>query len=206
MQVPLQVSYRGVEKTDALDALIQEKVDKLEDACSQLNSCRVSIEKAHVHPDSGSPYRVRIDMTVPPSHELAAVKSPGEATQYVPLEAVIREAFDAARRQLVEINRREQEEVKRHPDQEMDGIVKVTFPEKDYGFIKSLDGQDVYFNRGSVLNDDFDRMEVGTGVHFFMVQAEEGPRASTVKIVDKPGIEPEHGRAGEMAASPPGWQ
>ncbi|MEB3357232.1 MAG: HPF/RaiA family ribosome-associated protein [Synechococcales bacterium] len=206
MRVPLEVSYRGVEKTDALDALIQEKVGKLEEVCSQLSSCRIGVEKTHVHPDSGSPYRVRIDMTVPPGHELAATKNPGEGTQYVPLETVIRDTFDAARRQLVELNRREQDEVKRHPDQEMDGIVKVLYPDKDYGFIKALDGEDVYFNRGSVLNDDFDRMEVGTGVHFFKVQAEQGPRASTVKIVDKPGIEPEHGRAGDMAASPPGWQ
>jgi len=37
------------------------------------------------------------------------------------------------------------------------------------------------------LNDDFDRLEIGTGVRFVEEPGEEGPQASTVQIVDKPG-------------------
>jgi hypothetical protein len=38
-----------------------------------------------------------------------------------------------------------------------------------------------------VTQDDFQRLEIGTGVRFFPRRCEEGPQASTVQIVDKPG-------------------
>lgn len=207
MQVPLEVSYRYVEKTDALDALINEKVAKLEQVCDHINSCRVAIEKIHDRPSSGSPYRVRIDLTVPPNHELVADKNPGEGDQYDPLETVIRSAFDAARRQLVELNDRQHERVKSHPEQEMGAIVTKLFPEQGYGFIKSLDSdEDIYFHRNSVVEDDFDRIEVGTGVRFVAQQSEDGLlHASTVQIVNKPGANVS--KAEEQAIEPPlGWK
>jgi hypothetical protein len=40
----------------------------------------------------------------------------------------------------------------------------------------------------SILHNDFNRLEITTCVNFSLDQGEEGPRASTVKIVDKPGI------------------
>ena len=205
MQVPLEVSYRNVEKTDALEALVQEKVDKLEEVCDHISSCRIAIEKAHDHPSSGSPYRVRIDLTVPPRHELAVTKSPDEGTQYEPLEAVIRDAFEAARRQLAELNERQHQKVKSHPTQEMTGIVTKLSADEGYGFIKSLEGQEIYFNRNSVLSNDFDRLEIGTGVQFFAQEGDEGLRASTVGIVNKPGASAS--KVSEEEIEPPlGWK
>lgn len=187
MQVPLETTYRGVEKTDAIEALVQEKVAKLEEACDHISSCRVAIEKPHDHPRSGSPYRVRIDLKVPPGHEVVADSNPGEGIQYTELETVIRDAFDAALRQLKELNERQHQKVKTHEMQEMVALVTQLFPEEGYGFIKTLDGEEIYFHANSVLHNDFDRLEIGTGVQFFVEQGEQGPQATTVKIVDKPG-------------------
>lgn len=211
MQVPLQVSYRDVPKTDALENLIREKVAKLEQFCDHINSCRVAVERAHEHPSHGSPFRVRIDLTVPPGHELAVVKNPAEGNQYDPVDSVIRDAFEAARRQLVSLNRKQQGQVKQHPNQAMTAIVTQLFPEENYGFLKTLEGQDVYFNRNSVLHDDFDRLEIGTGVRFMMTEAEEGPRATTIQIVNKPGSRisktDDHEQSEEVDVDPPaGWQ
>jgi hypothetical protein len=50
---------------------------------------------------------VRLDITVPPSHELAVERSPDSGTQYEPVDAVIRHAFDAMERQLKELNERQ---------------------------------------------------------------------------------------------------
>jgi hypothetical protein len=64
----------------------------------------------------------------------------------------------------------------------------------------------IYFHRNSVLEGDFDRLEVGTGVNFFEHddEGEHGPQASTVRIVDKPGVRAP--RVDEPAAGPPlGW-
>ncbi|HHP7243160.1 MAG TPA: HPF/RaiA family ribosome-associated protein [Elainellaceae cyanobacterium] len=206
MNVPLEISYRHVDKTEALESLIREKVDKLEDVCDHISSCRIAIEKPHEHPSSGTPYRVRIDLRVPPGHELAVDKSPDQGTQYEPLETLIREAFDAARRQLIELNERQHSEVKHHEDQSMGAIVTTLFPEDNYGFIKTLDGREVYFHRNSVLNNDFDRLEIGTGVRMFVTEGEKGPQASTVQIVNKPGVRASKVDEEEEEIAPPaGW-
>lgn len=205
MNIPLEVSYRGVEKTDALEALIQEKVSKLEEVCDHISRCQIAIEKAHTNPSSGSPYRVRIDLTVPPGHELAAVKNPDDGTQYIPLEAVIRDTFEAARRQLQELSARQRNEVKTHAQQSITAVVTQLFPEQDYGLIKSLDGQDIHFDRSSMLHDDFEWMEIGTGVQFFLVETEAGPRAVNVKIISKPGVRVGKAETTTIPA-PRGWQ
>lgn len=190
MQVPLEVTYRGVEKSDAIDTLIDEKVEKLEEVCDYINSCHIAIEKPHDRPSHGSPYRVRLDITVPPGHEIIAENNQSEGDQYQPLNAAVREAFDAARRQLRKLAKRQNESDKGRTtsaSQETTALVVRVFRDEGYGFLKTLDGQEVYFHRNSVLLDDFDRIEVGTGVRCFVTQGDEGPQASTVKIVDKPG-------------------
>lgn len=109
MRVPPEISYRGVNKTEALETLIAEKIDKLEQFYSEISSCHLSIEKVHDHPDSGSPYRVRIDITVPEDREVVVDKSPdkGKALPNQPLEALIRDAFEVANRQLKDMNQQQ---------------------------------------------------------------------------------------------------
>lgn len=204
MQIPYDVSYRDVDKTDALSSLIDEKIGKLEEVCDHISSCHIAVEKTHDHPKSGSPYRVRLDITVPPGHEIAVVKSPDDGVQYEPLDTVIRSAFDAAVRQLKELNDRQNRQVKTHTEQQIGGIVTKLFPKEGYGFLKSMDSQEIYFHQNSVLNHDFDRLTVGSGVQFFASEGEDGLQASTVRLVDKPGDRV--GQADEeIVAQPLGW-
>lgn len=206
MKVQPSITYRDVPKTEAIDSLVREKIEKLEQFCNYMNSCRVAIEKPHDHPSHGSPYRVRLDITVPPSHEIAAVSNPNEGNQYAPLETVIRDAFDAARRQLIELVERQRDEVKEHPEQETQGIVTKLFKEDGYGFLKTVDtGREIYFHAHSVLHDDFERIEVGTGVHFAEEMGEMGPQATTVQIVNKPGVSTPKSDHEELEV-PMGWK
>ncbi|MBW4644280.1 MAG: HPF/RaiA family ribosome-associated protein [Goleter apudmare HA4340-LM2] len=204
MKVPPEISYRNVDKTDAIANLVAEKIAKLERVCSYISSCHIAIEKIHDRPRSGSPYRVRIDLTVPPGHELVAESNPEQGTQYEPLDAVIRDAFNAARQQLVKLTERQHEsdQSKNYEQlQETTALVTKLFRDKGYGFLKTLDGREIYFHRHSVLHNDFDRLEIGTGVHFSQEQGEEGPQASTVKIVDKPGVRA--GKSDQTLIEPP---
>ncbi len=114
MRISPEISYRGVNKTDALESLIAEKITKLEQVYDQISSCHIALERPHDHPESGSPYRVRIDITVPESREVVVDKSPDDGTQYPPLEAVIRDAFEAATRQLRELNQQQHNHMKTH--------------------------------------------------------------------------------------------
>lgn len=114
MRVPPEIAYRGIDKTPALEALVAEKIDKLEKFYSQISSCHLAIEKVHDHPEQGSPYRVRIDITVPEDREIVVDKSPDHGKQNQPLEALIREAFDVANRQLKELNEQQHNHMKTH--------------------------------------------------------------------------------------------
>ncbi|MBH8550810.1 HPF/RaiA family ribosome-associated protein [Nostocaceae cyanobacterium CENA357] len=191
MKIPPEITYRNVEKTNAIDTLVNEKIAKLEHICNYISSCHIAIEKAHDRPRSGSPYRVRIDMTVPPGHELVAESNPSESNQYEPLDVVIRDAFNAARQQLFKLTKQQHESdrSKSYEEvQETTALVTKLFRDQGYGFLKTLDGREIYFHCNSVLHDDFERLEIGTGVHFSLEQGEEGPQASTVKIINKPGV------------------
>ena len=62
------------------------------------------------------------------------------------------------------------------------------FPYEDHGFIRTREGRELYFHRNSVLNDEFDKLGIGTGVCFVAEAGGKGPQASTVQIVDKPRV------------------
>jgi len=209
MKVPPEITYRGVEKTAAIATLISEKIAKLEQVCDHISSCHIAIEKEQDRPRDRSPYRVRLDITVPPGHELAAESHMGNRTQYAEVDVVIRDAFDKAWRQLRDLSRQQKEHVKGQVNDGAEAttaLVTKLFPEQDYGFLKTLSGEDIYFNRNSVVHNDFDRLGIGTGVRFEAVEDEQGLlHATTVKIVDKPGA-----RAGKSDEAlidlPLGWE
>jgi len=186
MRVPLEISFRSVEKTEFLEGLIREKSARLERICDYLTSCRVAVESPQKHQQSGQPFRVRIDVKVPPGHELVATRETTEGDIHNDLPAVLRDAFGAIERQLKKLVEQQRGQTKTHPEQETNAFVSKVFKDEDYGFLKTLEGRDIYFHRNSVLHDEFERMEVGTGVRYVEVQGEEGPQASTVKVVDRP--------------------
>jgi cold shock CspA family protein len=187
MNVPLELSFRHIEKTADLESLIRERVEKLEQVCDYLSSCRVSLDRIHHVPRRGSPYRVRVDLTVPPGHELVATREPGEGDAEDVLHSIIREVFDAAQRQLKELVHKQRGKLKSHPDQEVVAIVTRLYPEEGYGFIRTIDGREIYFHRNSVVNEEFEALSEGTGVHFEEELGEEGPQATSVKVIGRTG-------------------
>ena len=186
MQVPPEIAYRGLDKTEYIDNLIRHKITKLEEICDYLISCHIAIENPHRQRQTGNPYQVRLDLRVPPKHELVVKRKSTGKNNEEPLEALIRRTFQAAQRELKKLVEKQRGEVKRHPEQETMAIVAELFPKENYGFLKTVGGRDIYFHAHSVLNNDFDRLEVGTGVRYSEEAGEKGPQASTVEIVDKP--------------------
>ena len=165
MQVPLQMSFRKVRKSTAIEDLIRDQAAKLERVCDHIVGCRIAVEKPQKHQKSGNPFRVRIDVTVPPEHELVVTREASEGDLHEQLPTVLRNAFGAMRRQLRKLVEKQHGDVKTHPAQEVGGLVVRLFREQGYGFIKSLDGQEVYFHKNSLPGDKFDRLEIGSGVH-----------------------------------------
>jgi len=187
MKVPLEIVFKGIEHSDEVEALIREEADKLERACHYMIHCRVAVEKRQQHQEVGNPYRVRIDMTVPPGHELVVKREPSKGDMHDPLDIVIKHAFNSAARQLRKLVEQQRGDVKTHPDQQVTAVVHKLFPNEGYGFLRTVDTQDeIYFHRNSVLHDDFDRLTIGLGVRYTAELGEKGLQATSVQIVDKP--------------------
>ncbi|MEL6580970.1 MAG: HPF/RaiA family ribosome-associated protein [Cyanobacteria bacterium J06621_12] len=207
MQITPEITYRNLEKTAAIHSLIEEKIAKLEQFCDYINSCRVVVEKAHDHPDSGSPHKVSIDITIPHGREIAVSQNPDQGKQYPPLETVIRDAFEAARRQVVGLSTEQKGERKMHYEQEISAIITKLFPEQGYGFLKAVDtGEEIYFHHNSVVNKDFSNLEIGNGVRFKETQGEMGLQATTVQVIDRQSSVASNNSVPNAAEKPLGWK
>lgn len=188
MDVPIEISYHDVRKTDNLDNLVREKAARLDKFHDHITSCSVAVELEQNPHETANMYRVRINLRVPPGHELVVNEKSEQDDQRVGLEAVIRRAFGKMEKQLKTLKEKQHEKVKEHPAQAVQGIVKELHPDEDYGFIQNVeDGRDIYFHRNSVHNDEYDRLEVGTGVRFDHELGDKGFQATFVQIVAKPG-------------------
>ncbi len=104
MQIPVQITFRDMETSPALEATIRERVQKLEQY-GEVNSCRVLIESPHRHSQKGSHFRVRIDLTLH-GDELVVGRDPAAHDAYADPYVAVREAFDAANRQVNEWGRK----------------------------------------------------------------------------------------------------
>lgn len=178
MEIPQEVSFRNVEPTERLKARLDREIGKLERFYDGIIGCHVMVEVPHERHESGNLHHVRIRVTVP-GEELVVSRDPPEHHEHEQVETAIDDAFAAMQRQLEEYSRRRRREVKHHESQPRGKVTKL-FPPLDYGFIETREGTEVYFHRNSVVNGDFDELQVGDLVRFAAEQGVEGPQASTV--------------------------
>jgi len=99
MEQGLQISWRGVPPSPALEADIREKAAKLEQFFNPIISCRVVVEAPQTHRRHGKLYRLRIDVHVP-GHTINVSHDPSADHSHEDMYVTIRDAFGAARRQL----------------------------------------------------------------------------------------------------------
>lgn len=185
MQLPLQVSFRHMEHSDEIEAIVCQKAAALDKFADHIMSCRVALGPVGEHHKHGNLYEVRIDITVP-GEEIAVTSAPSQHAECRDIRVALRDAFDSARRQLEDYVRRKRGFVKTLATTPH-GRVSKLFPQENYGFIETPDGRDVFFHRQSVLHGAFNRLEIGTEVAFVEEPGEKGPQASTVKPVGRHG-------------------
>ena len=207
MKIPLQITFRNMAPSPAIESNIREKASKLDSLYDAVMSCRVIVEAPHRHHHKGKAYLVRIDLTVPggelvinrapkrleaaksrrseePVQEFTEVHEPSKHAAHEDIYVAIRDAFNAAGRKLQDHARRRRGKVKLHETSPVARVAKL-FPIEDYGFLQTSDGREVYFHKNSVLAPGFDRLEVGNQVHFAEEPGEKGPQASTVRLTGK---------------------
>jgi cold shock CspA family protein len=199
MKSQMQITFRNMKRSKEIEGWIRAEAAKLENFYSQLMGCRIAVEVPHRHHRKGSPYHIRIDLTVPrgeivvkrePSLSTRArqlgereIKKQSEVkTPHKDLRLAINDAFRAAGRRMQDYARRQRGDIKTHTLFPEARVSKILLPE-GYGFLTSDDGREIYFHKNSVLGRAFPRLKVGTTVRFVEEPGEKGPQASTVRIV-----------------------
>jgi ribosomal subunit interface protein len=182
MEIPVQVTFHGIDRSPAIEGYVQQRAAKLETFFNRMVGCHVTLEAPHRHHRHGRHYRVRIDMVVPGA-ELVVGRTPDERTVQEDVYAAIDEAFDDAGRVLEDHARKRRGDTKAHQNEdEREGRVSKLFPDEGYGFLETPEGDEVYFHQNSVLRHGFHKMHVGTRVRFIEEAGERGPQASTVVV------------------------
>ncbi|MBD3421057.1 MAG: HPF/RaiA family ribosome-associated protein [Chitinivibrionales bacterium] len=188
MNVPAEISFRNMQKTGPLDALVREKIAKLEEFCDHISRCSVIVEQQERKQRSANPYHVRIDLTIPPGHHIAVNQKPRQVDVDDAADAEIRSAFKKAGRLVRELNERQHGNAAEHEQHSTNAVIETLFREQGYGFIRTIDNRQVYFHRNALDEKDYDRLQPGTGVSFDETRGKEGPQARHVRIIEKPGV------------------
>jgi cold shock CspA family protein/ribosome-associated translation inhibitor RaiA len=173
MELPLQITAHNFSLSPDEEQAIRDAVVKLDEFAPRIVSCRVAIEVSKGRGRSGRQYRIHVKLDVP-GEEIVVRHQSDEA-----IPTAVQKAFKAVGRRLQDHVRRQRGDVKL-PRRAPRGVVVRLFPGEGYGFLASEDGHEIYFDRRSVLNDAFDRLQEDAEVRYVEESGERGPQASTV--------------------------
>lgn len=99
MTIPVQITFRHMETSAAVETRVRELADHLGVFSDRITSCRVVLDSPHRHQHQGKVFNVKVQLALPGEDVVVDMERPqrdGHEDVYV----VLRDAFDAARRQL----------------------------------------------------------------------------------------------------------
>lgn len=109
MNVPLQITYREIGSSAAVDAHVRSHVEKLGRISERVVSCHVVLTAAGFGPKRENPYfDVHIDLLIP-GHTISIDHEPAPKHEHDDLFAAIDRAFARTTRQLSERSDRDDE-------------------------------------------------------------------------------------------------
>ncbi len=113
MKLPVQITYRNMQKSEAVDAFVRTKAAGLDKYCPDITGCRVVVEAPHRSHRIGNLYRVRVDVTIPGT-EVVAARHPAFHHAHEDVQVAVRDAFRAARREVMDYVRERRGQTKAH--------------------------------------------------------------------------------------------
>ena len=99
MTFPLQVTFRGMDHSEAIEGVIQGKVDRLRTKYHHIVKFRVAVRAPSSHHKHGDQYHIVVDASVPGS-ELVVNRAPPDHHAHDDVYVAIRDAFRAIEREL----------------------------------------------------------------------------------------------------------
>jgi cold shock CspA family protein/ribosome-associated translation inhibitor RaiA len=181
MNLPLEIVFRHMDASPALEARIRKLAARLDRLSSRIMRCRVTVEAPHQHHHQGNLFDVRIDITAPNAQFSIQRASPYDHSHEDPYVA-LRDAFRATRRKLQDYEHELRGAVKHHVGLPH-GHISELDAERGFGRIETDDGRLIYFHRNSVLGKPFEQLTTGIEVRFAEEPGIRGPQASTVHVL-----------------------
>jgi ribosome-associated translation inhibitor RaiA/cold shock CspA family protein len=188
MQIPVEIAFHNLETSDWAKNEIRDHVSRLEDIYDRLTSCRVRVDQRADNASHTIPPVVRIEIGLPGRNDIVVAHEPDHLQrkfQAPDLRNAINEAFRIAERQLTQYKDQLRDRTAAGAHEaahEMLGQVGEITPAEDFGFLLTASGSLLYFHRNSILSGDFDRMKVGTQVHYVEGTGDTGPIATKVRV------------------------
>jgi len=105
MSIPLQISFRNMDPSPAVEERIRKKAAKLERFHDRIVGCTVVVEAPHRHHHKGKLYSVRVDISVPGKDVVVDRAKPVDHA-HEDVYVAVRDAFDAAVRRLEDRTRK----------------------------------------------------------------------------------------------------
>ena len=183
MQTPTQVEFENLTPTPALQAAIDQHISELEEKYGRATAGRIIVRGPGDRHKTGGQYEVRIRLALPEGREVNVGRTPKEDERYADLTFAVDDAFKRARRQLQDQARLMRGQTKLHEEEPVGTIVRID-PSGEFGFLEAADGQEIYFNCNSIL-EGRSNIGVGSRVSYVEELGENGPQASTVKVLGK---------------------
>lgn len=184
MQKPLQISFKNLDKSEHLETLIRDRVDKLEQFYPRLIGCRVVLEKPARSATAKASLAIAIELDVPGRPKIIAKREDDRRDAKGDNLKLISQAFDAAQRQLEDLTRVASRDVKQHENAGETGCIMQVEKLEDHGFVELAQGESLYFSREAVADNRFDDLKPGMVVHVTRAVRESamGPAASSIRL------------------------
>jgi len=180
MERPLEIVFHNMPSSPAIERLIREKVQKLEKFYPRIIGCRVAVEEPHRQHRTGNVPEVHVELHVPGQTLVIRHEHRAEERHASPdARSSTRDAFDAITEKLQDYKRKQAREVKPHPSP-LKAQVTSLFVDRDYGFITTIEGRELYFHRNSVMDASLEDLHRGDAVHYIEADGDTGPTASKV--------------------------
>jgi len=106
MRTHTEVHFHGIERSEAIETRIREKVSKLERHFQRITRCRVVLEAPHRNALRPLIYQIKIELDVPSRRPIVVCHERPANPNSDELGLAIRDAFEAAIRKVEDTSRK----------------------------------------------------------------------------------------------------
>jgi len=113
MAIPVEISYRHLEKSDFIHEKVMLRLKQLETISGEINRAHIVLSSPHHSKHQGNHYEVHIELYVPGT-ELIVTQNTGTSDAHEDFYVALRDAFDAMERQLKRWKEKRRMDIKAH--------------------------------------------------------------------------------------------